>query len=276
MKKLLAVIFCLLALTANAKTYKVFVGTPAGSGSDIQTRRLFDEVGKITGDTFVVFNKPGANLMIGYKSFIEESMREPNVILHGGSVYAVNAYLLKDTTIDPINELKGLVLTQYVTSLVVVRNDSPYNSLKDLTGRINAGVSNPLSEFLLASEVPKNNDFQIVNYKSDNESTMALLSKTVDVVGTTTFNPYLKSHADSLKVIHTHYTQVGSGYAVYKTFPEDERIKLNKALNEVLRNPEVVEWLTSSFRFKPVGGAPEKYDQMLIDMKKAITKHQVR
>lgn len=276
MKKLLAVIFCLFALTANAKTYKVFVGTPAGSGSDLQTRRLFDEVGKITGDTFVVFNKPGANLMIAYRSFVEESMREPNAILHGGSIYAVNAYLLKDATIDPINELKGLILTQYVTSLVVVRNDSPYNSLKDLTGRINAGVSNPLSEFLLASEVPKNNDFQIVNYKSDNESTMALLSKTVDVVGTTTFNPYLKSHTDSLKVIHTHYTQVGTGYAVYKNFPEDERIKLNKAFNEVLRNPEVVEWLTNSFRFKPVGGTPEKYDQMLIDMKKAITKHQVR
>jgi tripartite-type tricarboxylate transporter receptor subunit TctC len=275
-KYIIAILLSFLSLSADATIYKIFIGVPAGSGADVQTRRIFEEVGKITGDTFVVFNKPGANLMIAYRAFIEEAHRDPNVILHGGSVYAVNAYLMKEHDIDPVNELKGLVLTQYISSLLVTRSDSKFDSMNSLSGKVNVGVSNPLSEYLITTEAPKNSDTQVINYKSDSESTLALLSGTVDMIETTTFNPYLKSHKESLKVIHTHEVLAGTGYAVYKTFPEQDRVKLNKALNQVLADPELVEWLKNSFTFKPVGGKPEKYDQMMIDMKKVITKHRIR
>ncbi len=248
-----------------AKTYKVFIGTPAGSASDIQTRKLFDEVEKETGDNFIILNKPGAAFIVAYKAFIEESKTNPNVILFSTSGIMVNAYITSPNSgIDPNNEIKGLMLLQKLHYFLIVRNDFPYKSAKDIKGKVSIGTTTFSSDILVKNYLA-NVDYQIIPYKSENESTFAVLKGEIDMASSHNVNTVLIANQDKLRVIREYpENMVGVvGYSVIKDFPEDEKRKLNSVMNKIIKTKKYSSWMMETAGTEPIGGTGEKYDEIL-------------
>ena len=263
-KIVLAVLLFAFSTLSLAETYKIIIGTPPGSGSDIQTRKVFDLVSKETGDKFIFLNRPGGAFVISYRAFQEEAKNSPNVLLltHGSTL--MSAYITHaDQNMDPMMETKGLIAFQRVQHFVVVREDSNIRSAKDIGGKLNIGYSSLFVEPLIRSRFK--GDFQFIPYKSENEVTQALLSKEVDMVGTHSLNTLLLVHRDKLRKISPYDTpqEQHIGYSVPVSMSEIDRRRLNQAIDGVLKRPDIQEWFRETTGSPPEGGTPEHYEAMI-------------
>lgn len=257
MKRIL-IMLCIMFVTtfANAKTYKVFVGTPPGSGSDIQTRKLFDEVSKETGDTFIVLNKPGANFVISYNAFLEEVKNGNPAILFNATTLSI-AMSNRGESLD----LKGLIALHKVHYYVAVLEQSSFKSINDLK-KTTIGSTSLVSEILIKSYL--NNDNVIVPYKSENDSTLALMKGEVAAISTNSVNSILVTQSEKFRIINAYPENVVgiTGYSVSKDFSESERKSLNAAMNKVVQSVDFKSWIKSTFNVSTEGGSPNRYDEL--------------
>lgn len=274
-KKLSTFLFGLLVLTSlsHAETYKIYVGNSAGSPSDVYTRKIFDHVEKITGDTFLVINKPGANQMLAYQSFIEESRHNPNVIYSSGTATQVASYVVHpELKLDPLKDSKSLITVAKVHYHLLVNNSSAIKSSKDLKGKLNIGTSNSTTTTL----INKSNfsaDIQFIPYKSDTEVILALLKNEIDVASAISLNPLIRTHKDKLRIV-TSFEELNisgaTGYTVANNFPKEKFKKIHAALEQVLKHPDIQQWFVTNMGTTTVGGKPEQYDQIIQRFKKVI------
>lgn len=274
-KKLSTFLFGLFVLTSlsHAETYKIYVGNSAGSLSDVYTRKVFDHVEKITGDNFIVINKPGADQMLAYQTFLEESRTNPNVIYSSGTATQVASYVVHpQLKLDPLNDTKSLITVARVQYHLIVKNDSPIKTAKDLKGRLNIGTSNSTTTTLInKSNLPA--DIQLIPYKSDNEVILALLKNEINVASAISLNPLIRTHKDSIRIVSSFEdlnVTGATGYTVANNFPKEKFDRLHRALDQVLKHPDIQQWFVANMGTTPVGGKPEQYDQIIQRFKKVI------
>ncbi len=273
MKKIiLAVLLSALTTFSFAETYKVIIGTPPGSGSDVQTRKVFDLVAKETGDNFVFLNRPGGAFVISYRAFQEEAKNSPNVLLltHGSTLMA--AYVTHtDQKLDPLTETKGLIAFQRIRHFVVVREDSNIRSGRDIGGKLNIGFSSLYAEPLFRSRF-KDGDYQFVPYKSENDATQALLSKEVDVIASHSLNTLLLAHKDRLRKVAPYGPSHDQflGYSVPVSMAESDRRRLNAAIDKILKRPDIQEWFRETTDMPVEGGSPEHFDTLIRNSRENI------
>lgn len=265
-------LFVLISLS-HAETYKIYIGNSAGSLSDVYTRKIFDHVEKITGDNFVVINKPGANQMLAYQTFLEESRHNPNVIYSSGTATQVSSYAVHpELKLDPLKDTKSLITVAKVQYHLIVRNESTIKNSKDIKGKINIGTSNSTTTTLInKSNFPA--DLQIIPYKSDNEVILALLKSEIDIASAISLNPLIRTHKDKIRIV-SNFDELNvtgaTGYTVANDFPKEKFDRLHRALNQVLNHPDIQQWFVANMGTVPVGGKPEKYDQILQRFKKVM------
>lgn len=265
----------ILSLHCSAETYKVIVGTPPGSGSDAQARRVFDLVSKDTGDTFIIINKPGGAFVVGYRAFLEESKNSSNVLLLTHASLMVTAYVTQpEQKLDPLTETKGLIAFQKIRHFIVARKDSNIQTEKDIKGKLNIGYSSLVAEPLFRTFF-REGDFQFVAYKAENEIVQALLAKDVDLIASHSLNTALISNKDKLIKIAPYGINRDEciGYSVPPTMAESDRKRLNQAINKVLKRPEIVEWFLETTSLPPEGGTSEQYDAMMQQGRKNIQQY---
>ena len=272
-KKLFTILFGLVVLSnlSHAETYKIYMGVPAGSLSDVYTRKLYDHVNKITGDTFVIVNKPGADQMVAYQLFIEESRTNPNVIFSSGTSSLVASSIFRpELKLDPLSETKSLITILKVHYYLVARTDSPIKSIKDVTGKLNVGSSNATNNALFVG-AKFDKDVQLIPFKGDNEIITSLLQKEIDLASIISINPLLYTYKDKIKVIADFNPVVGAvGYSVAKNFPDEKLQRINRALNQVVHHPDIKQWFVTTMGSAPVGGTPAEYDTIINRFKQLI------
>lgn len=272
MKKFIAAaLMCAATALCSAETYKVIIGTPPGSGSDAQTRKVFDLVSKDTGDKFVFLNRPGGSFVISYRAFQEEAKNTPNVLLLTHASTLMSAYVTHtDQNLDPMNETKGLIAFQRLQQFIVVRQDSNIRTANDITGKLNIGYASLFAEPLFRSKFK--GDFQFVPYKSENDATHALLAKEVDMIGTHSLNTLVLAHKDKLRKITPYGSAYDQhiGYSVPASMPEADRRRLNQAIDRVLKRPEIQQWFKETTDFPAEGGSPDHYDAMIRNSRDTI------
>ena len=274
-KKIFTILFGLFVLTSlsHAETYKVYVGNAAGSLSDVYSRKVFEHVEKITGDNFVIINKPGADQLLAYQAFLEESRHNPNVIYSSGTATQVSSYAAHpELKLDPLKDTKSLITVALVKYHLIVRSDSPVKSVADLKGKVNIGSSNSTTTTLISkSKLPV--DLQIIPYKSDNEIILALLKNEINVASAISLNPLIRTHKDSIKIISS-FDQLGvtgaTGYTVANSFPEEKFNRIHRALDQVLQHPDIRQWFVTNMGTAPVGGSPKQYDKVLQRFKQVV------
>jgi len=265
MKKLF-LIFAMVCSIAQAETYRVYVSFAAGSSPDVLVRKVFDTAQTKTNDTFVIFNKPGADGSIAYRAFLEDI--SPKIL-------ATTTSLLLDTNLNVQDQTKSLIFYYKLGFLLVALKDSNLNNINDVKGKLNVGSAGRNQDVLLKSLV-KDPDVQIIRYTSDNDVVSGLLRKDLDLANISDGNFAYKGNKDKFKVISNYdVTDItfGGGFSVHKSMPQSELMRLNSVINEVFQDEEFRKWLFDRLGKIPVGGKPEVQDKIVNDIRSYYEKH---
>jgi tripartite-type tricarboxylate transporter receptor subunit TctC len=134
MKTLLGLMLACFAALAGAQTYPVkpirlIVGYPPGGSGDFTTRLIADELSKDLNMSVVVENRPGAGGSIA-SEVVAKSAPDGYTLLNQGN-HAINANLYKELRYSDRDFIPICRVANGATVLVV-NNDTPFKSAKDL------------------------------------------------------------------------------------------------------------------------------------------------
>ncbi len=114
------------------KVVKVIVPQPPGGGFDFVGRLLADRLGKLTGQSFVVENKPGSGTLVG-TDFVAKSAPDGYTLLTGSvSNIALNPGLYRNLPYDSLKDFEPLGLAVSYSYTLMARKDLALGSLKDV------------------------------------------------------------------------------------------------------------------------------------------------
>jgi tripartite-type tricarboxylate transporter receptor subunit TctC len=270
-KKLFAAILALFVLAAHAETYKIYNGTPAGSLSDSQTRKLANYLEQKSGDTFIVINKPGADQLVAYQAFLEESRTNPNVIYYSGTGTHVASYILyPNLKLDPLKDTKSLFYIMDTHYYICAPKDSNIRGLQDIKGKLNIGSSNATTTLIL-EQMHFESDVQIIPYKDDKTVFVNLLSGDLPAAMCVSMNPMIRTNKDKIKIVATFdkFLIGGVGFHVANNFPDAKLKELNRLLNQAIKDPDIYQFFVDNYG-TPVGGAPEVYDHVIEQYQRSL------
>jgi len=111
------------------RTIRIVVPFPAGGSADILARLLGEQVGKLSGATVVIENRPGGGATIAY----EAVMRAPpdgNTLVINGNSLVINPHLRK-VNYDPITSFEPVCYLLSSPNVIVVNSASPYKTIND-------------------------------------------------------------------------------------------------------------------------------------------------
>jgi tripartite-type tricarboxylate transporter receptor subunit TctC len=161
---------------------------PPGSGADVLVRYFSDKFAKVSGQTVIVENKPGAAGNIAAQYTARAKPDGYTIYVHSGTSTAANMSLFKAPPIDVVKELQTTSFINKQAFMFVVANDSPIKDLKELTAMLkekgsDASYATAATSGKVLGEVYK----QIagvepveVNFKDANDSLNDMLSGAID------------------------------------------------------------------------------------------------
>ena len=300
MVRLLMFLLCLCgALSAQAaypdKPIKIVVGFAAGGGSDILSRMIAPALAEALGQPVIVDNLPGAG---GNRAMAEVARAKPDgyTLLMGTPGLATNSSLYANLGFDPEKDFAPVALVASVQNVLLVRPSLSAKKVSELIemarqspGKLNyASPGSGTSLHLAAVLFNESAGIKTVHvpYKGGGQALSDLMSGQVDFM----FNvlpsalPQIKAgtvraiavtgsqRSDSLPDIPT---MIESGVAGYTAVtwngilapagtPPEIIEKLNKAIRQVLTNPEMIQ------RYASIGttvltGSPEDFAKLIRD-----------
>ena len=255
-----------------SKPIRVVVPFGPGSATDTIARMVTEKAARLLNTTFVVDNKPGANGLIAAREVVNAPKDGYTIIVSSNSAHAANKYLYKDLGYDPVKDfapITGLTTNPHV---LVVRASLPVKDMKEFIqygkanpGKLNFGAGNTGS-LANASLVRTMAGFTAadVAYKSPPAAVIDLLADRLDFLSVDYFivNEHIKS--GKLRPIgvtsKTRLRALPDVPTVAETLPGYELNgwvaafapagtpapvvdRLNKAFGEVMRSPEIEQYM---------------------------------
>ena len=120
------------------KPIKLIVPAIAGSAVDVLARSIAERLTAGLGQSVVIDNKPGAASNIGLEA-IAKAAPDGYTIGLGTSAMASNPYLYSKVPYDPVNDFTPVNLMFAMPHALIVKADSPLNSVADLLRMLKAG-----------------------------------------------------------------------------------------------------------------------------------------
>jgi tripartite-type tricarboxylate transporter receptor subunit TctC len=143
-----------------AGTIKIVVPYTPGSGPDILSRLMAEQIGRAQGPTVVVENRPGGGTVIGTES-VERAEPDGHTVLLVANSFVANP-ALKRASYDPTRSFEPVCYLAATPMVLVVLASSPYRTLNDLIaaarakpGEIAFASGGPGSSLHVAIEVLK-------------------------------------------------------------------------------------------------------------------------
>jgi len=162
-------------------------GYAVGSGADVLVRYFAEKVGRLSGATIVVENKPGATGNIATEYAARSKPNGYTVLVHAGSGLAGNMHLYK-TNVDVTKDLQLVATINKQGTFLVVSADSPYKTIGELAAAMKAkkdkasyGTSSTTGT--ITGEMFKQVaglDTMLVNYKSSPDTIKDLVGGQLD------------------------------------------------------------------------------------------------
>jgi tripartite-type tricarboxylate transporter receptor subunit TctC len=155
--------------SAQKNTIRIIVPYTPGSGPDILSRLMGEEIGRENGPTVVVENKPGAGTVIGTE-LVERAAPDGNTVLLVANSFVINPPL-KRATYDVAKNFEPVCYLAATPMVLVVQGSSPYKTLADLVaaarakpGELAFASGGPGSSLHVAIEVLKREAKLDINY----------------------------------------------------------------------------------------------------------------
>ena len=110
----------------------------AGGNADSRSRQVAKAMGTLLGQPIVIDNKSGAGGNIGTEAIARSKPDGYTLGMGNFAPLAVNQTLFKKLNFDPLNDLTPICLIERGPLILMVRNDSPYKTVKDLVAAAKA------------------------------------------------------------------------------------------------------------------------------------------
>ena len=287
----------LLASPARAefpdKTIRIVVPYTPGGFNDTLGRIVAQKFTDDWGVAAVVENRPGGGTLIGTDA-VAKAPPDGYTLLVVAFPFAVNPTLYAKLPYDTLKDFAPLILAGQAANLLVVNNDVPVRSVKELIDAVKAkpatlsygstgsGSSNHLSMELF--RLMTSTSMIHVPYKGSAPMVTDLLGGHVQVAFDNVPNVLAQVKAGKLRAlaitspardpslpdIPTVAEAGVPGYEVGVWFgmvapagtPPDVLARLNAELNKILRDPDVKQKFADQ-GVEPAGGSPERFGEHL-------------
>ena len=139
---LTAVAFALAAFGAAAQTFPsktitIVVPTAAGGGNDLMARTIAQKLGTLVGQSVIVENKAGANGAIA-SEYVARAMPDGHTLMLGYiATHAMNPALQK-LRYDPVTDFEPVGLVGYSATLMVANASVPVKDVRELVTQLKA------------------------------------------------------------------------------------------------------------------------------------------
>ncbi len=248
---------------------KIVLPFGAGGVADVTTRLVADKLSEKLGQRFVVENMPGAGGITAARA-VQQAPADGYTLALFSNGTAVSVGLFKSLPFDPVKDFAPVSSMGYFDLIFVTAADSPYKTLADFIkaakakpGTLNLGTIASGSTQNLGAELFKTSagiDIFIVPFKTSGEVLLGLQrndvqlaaefyaaargnlnSKAIVAVGTS--GPKQAEYLPGVPTVASTVPgfDVTSWNAIFAPAgtPADVVATLNKALNEVLADPEI-------------------------------------
>jgi tripartite-type tricarboxylate transporter receptor subunit TctC len=126
------------AQTYPAKSVTLIVPSAAGGGTDTIARLLGDQLAKQLGQGFVVENRTGAGMLVGTTAAAKAAPDGYTLLVGLTGNMSVNPSLFAKLPYDPLADFVPVAMLANYPFLVVVNNDLPVKSVKELIAYLKA------------------------------------------------------------------------------------------------------------------------------------------
>lgn len=294
-------VFGALGFPAAAQNYptqtiKLVVPFGAGGGADSVSRILADPLHKKLGQPVVIENKPGAGGTLGNEAVANAPKDGYTIgIMTAGQI--ISAVMIKDMRYDTLTAFDPILQLGTASFIIATRPDAPYSNIKEL---VEFAKKNPdkvvfgspgfgATQHLAAELFRQTAGIKMLHvpYRSTPETMTALMGKQVDVVFDTVtalLGPVNAGQVKALAVTGKDRfptvpklpaaieSGVVPGYDVTswygffgpKGMPTEAVSKLNAALLEVMKEPQVRDRLTASGVLL-TGSTPAEFGKFMTD-----------
>jgi tripartite-type tricarboxylate transporter receptor subunit TctC len=275
------------------RTVKIIVSAPAGGGLDIAARIIADKLRQVLGQPFIVENRPGAAGNTGAEAVATADPDGYTLLAAQPAPLTVNHILYRKLNFDPMAFAPVAIMTA-VPNVLVVRPDFPAHSLQEFVAyaTANPGKLNFASQGIgttphLSGELfNRLTGTQLVHvpYKGTAQAVTDVIAGHVDLMFLemgSAFQVYKGGRAKAIAVSSARRvpqmpdvpTFVEGGVPEFKSdtwnaivappqTPPAIVAKLNGAINEVLRLPDV-EAHFATVSMQPVGGTPADLAELM-------------
>jgi tripartite-type tricarboxylate transporter receptor subunit TctC len=271
---------------------RIVVPFAAGGGTDLYVRILAAELNK-RGMQIIVDNKPGASGIVAADYVARSRPDGQTVLVSSLGTLANNTVLYEKLPYDPNKDFAPVTQIAYQPAIIVGRADLPYKNIKEMVeyakanpGKINRGSPGAA---ILTNLAPLRFEKMVgittthVPFNGDSPAVQALLGGQIDIHGTSITGslPYIKSgkfrvlgvmDSRRLPQVPDAPTFKEQGYDMEATLwyslsvpagtPRDAIDRLNKAVNQVIADPEFVA-KAREIGMEPRGGGPEELSKFI-------------
>jgi tripartite-type tricarboxylate transporter receptor subunit TctC len=130
----------LRAQTFPARAVTLIVPSAAGGGTDTIARLIGDQLSKQLGQGFVVENRTGAGMLVGTTAVAKAAPDGYTLLVGLNGNMTVNPSLFAKLPYDPLADFVPVAMLATYPFLVVVNNDLPVKSIKDLIAYLKANA----------------------------------------------------------------------------------------------------------------------------------------
>jgi tripartite-type tricarboxylate transporter receptor subunit TctC len=283
---------CAVGSALAQQVTRIVVPFAAGGGTDQYCRILAQDLAK-HGMNVIIENKPGASGIIAADYVARSKPDGLTVLVSSLGTLANNSVLYEKLPYDPQKDFAPVTQIAYQPAIIVGRTDLPYKNIKEMVeyakknpGKINRGSPGAA---ILTNLAPMSFEKKLgistthIPFNGDSPALQALLGSQIDIHGTSLTGslPYIR--AGKLRVLGVMDTKrlpqvpdaltfKEQGYDMEATLwyslsvpaatPKDAIDKLNKAVNQVIADPEFVA-RARAIGMEPRGGTPEELSKFI-------------
>lgn len=255
------------------RAVRLIVPWAPGGATDVIARLVGQQLAEKIGQPIVVENRAGAGGNIGTAAFVRERPDGYTLLMTTSSTHGINSHLYARPGFDVDKDFANVAFVGSIPNVLEVPNDSKFSTAQELLdyarqnpGKLNygsAGVGS--SQHLAAAQLIQSADIDIAHipYKGSGPAVADLMGNNLDfMLDTGSLNQVkggaLKALAVASKTrlkelpevptfdevgLKDMYAAAWYGVATHADAPEEVVQKLNKAINEILEEPEMLSRL---------------------------------
>ena len=113
---------------------RIIVAQPPGGGTDTIARLVADQLAKQLGQPVIIENRPGAGFVVGTELAARATPDGYTLVIGLNGNMAVKPSLFSNLHYDPVRDFTPVAMLADFPFLVVVNNDLPASTMKELVG----------------------------------------------------------------------------------------------------------------------------------------------